>query len=118
MKFVVVLLLGALVLTGCAGKKASVAPVASKKNANKSAKLIVAPDNTPFGKIRKVDLNARFVILNFPVGTVPPPGRVLNVFRGGLKMGEVRITGPQQDDNTVADISAGQAAEGDEVRGN
>ena len=40
----------------------------------------------------------------------------LIVYRGGLKVGEVKVSGPQQDDNIVADIVAGQAEAGDEVR--
>jgi hypothetical protein len=40
----------------------------------------------------------------------------MNVYRRGLKVGEVKVTGPQRDDNIVADITAGEAAVGDEVR--
>ena len=40
----------------------------------------------------------------------------LDVYRGGLKVGELLVTGPQQGDSTVADITAGEAQKGDEVR--
>jgi hypothetical protein len=33
-----------------------------------------------------------------------------------LKVGEVRVSGPQRDDNIVADLVTGTAAAGDEVR--
>jgi hypothetical protein len=42
----------------------------------------------------------------------------LNVYRHGLKVGEVKITGPQQEDNTVGDIASGEVEVGDELRGN
>ena len=53
-----------------------------------------------------VNVDARFVVLNFPVGQMPVVGRRLNVYRNGLKVGELSVTGPQKEDNTVADITA------------
>ena len=38
------------------------------------------------------------------------------LYRRGLKAGEIKITGPQLEDNVVADIVAGDAEAGDEVR--
>lgn len=64
----------------------------------------------------RVNSAARFVILTFPVGQMPPVGQLLYVYRHGLKVGEVRVTAPQQDDNTAADIVSGEAALGDEIR--
>jgi hypothetical protein len=43
-------------------------------------------------------------------------GQILTVSRDGLKVGEVKVSGPQRDDNIVADITAGEARVGDEVR--
>jgi hypothetical protein len=63
-----------------------------------------------------VNAGARFVVLTFPIGQMPALERRLNVYRRGLKVGEVKITGPQRDDNTVADVLAGEAQAGDEVR--
>jgi hypothetical protein len=40
----------------------------------------------------------------------------MNLYRNGLKVGELRVTGPQQDANIVADVITGDAAAGDEVR--
>jgi hypothetical protein len=40
----------------------------------------------------------------------------LNVYRGGLKVGELIVTGPQREDSIVADVTAGEARTGDEVR--
>jgi hypothetical protein len=79
-------------------------------------KLIITPDTTPTGTVARVNSAARFVILTFPVGSMPPVGQVLYVYRHGLKVGEVKVTAPQQDDNTAADIVTGEAALGDEIR--
>jgi hypothetical protein len=78
--------------------------------------LIVTPAVTPKGKVMRVNESARFAVLNFPVGSLPGVGQRLDVYRHGLKVGEVKVTGPQQDDNTVADITNGEAQEGDELR--
>ncbi len=79
-------------------------------------KLIITPGTTPTGTVARVNSAARFVILTFPVGNMPPVGQVLYVYRHGLKVGEVKVTAPQQDDNTAADIVTGEAALGDEIR--
>ena len=51
----------------------------------------------------------RFVVLDFPVGKMPALDQTLFVFRQGLKVGEVKITGPERDHNTVADLISGEA---------
>jgi hypothetical protein len=79
-------------------------------------KVIVTQDTSLHGKVVRVNANARFAVLNFPVGSLPVAGDQLDVFRHGLKVGEVRVTGPQQEDNTVADITDGEAQVGDELR--
>ena len=38
------------------------------------------------------------------------------LFRSGMKVGEVKITGPQRENNIVADLVTGEAQIGDEVR--
>lgn len=81
-----------------------------------STKLIITPDANPTGTVARVNSAARFVILTFPVGSMPPVGQMLYVYRHGLKVGEVKVTAPQQDDNTAADIVTGEAALGDEIR--
>ena len=58
----------------------------------------------------------RFVVLNFPVGHLPAVEQHLNLYRRGSKVGEVKVTGPQNDDNVVADLLAGDSEIGDQVR--
>jgi hypothetical protein len=114
----------ALMATGCGwfakGRpSASANPGTSMTTTNGAGtKLIVTPDTSPTGTVARVNASARFVILTFPVGGLPEVGRVLYVYRQGLKVGEVRVTAPQQDDNTAADIVTGEAAVGDEIRVN
>lgn len=123
MRFVACLLLGGLFVAGCAGSKARSRPPAPGSAydysiTNKSnVKVIITPDTSPEGKVISVNTDARFAVLNFPIGTVPPIGRLLNAYRQGLKVGELKVTGPQGDENTVADITVGDVRSGDEVRG-
>jgi hypothetical protein len=79
---------------------------------------MVTPDLRPAGRIALVDNEARFVVVNFPPGVVPQPGQSMNVIHLGVKIGEIKITGPQRDYDTVADLTAGQAYVGDEAKGN
>lgn len=119
MKFFVAWLTLGVMLAGCAGPKQKqsmdVAPGASRTTGSEQ-KIIVTPETVLIGKVVRVNVNARFAVLNFPVGIMPTPGQQLNVYRQGLKVGEVKATGPQQDDNVVADIVNGEAQVGDELR--
>jgi hypothetical protein len=150
------ILLGALIVSGCAGHKAQTPPVANSSDAtfsdlpNSSSprssavpqpalpaaavtpaptiastpnpanppapKLIVTPETGLSGKVVRFNAVGRFVVLTFPIGHLPARDQPLNVYRLGLKVGEVKTTGFQNDDSIVADIVSGDAAVGDEVR--
>jgi hypothetical protein len=47
---------------------------------------------------------------------MPQTDHHLGVFRNGLKVGEVKVTGPQHENDTVADIITGEIQLHDEVR--
>jgi hypothetical protein len=121
-----VTIIAAVLISGCAEKKPvfppetyapGVGPQSSTVSTSiTNGSLIVTLDPAATGKVAHVNTTDRFVILNFPLGRVPSNGRQLSLYRHGLKVGEVKVTGPQQDDNTAADIIAGDAQEGDEVR--
>jgi hypothetical protein len=81
-----------------------------------SQKLIVTPETGLVGKVETVNQNARYVVLSFPIGRLPAMEQRLSVYRSGLKVGEVKVTGPQIEDNVVADIVEGDSGPGDEVR--
>ena len=76
----------------------------------------MTPDTQLVGKVSRANQDGRFVVMTFPIGHLPTLNERLNVYRRGLKVGEVRVTGPQLDDNVVGDITAGEAQPGDEVR--
>jgi len=78
--------------------------------------FLVTPDQTVTGHVATVNDTLRFVVLTFPIGQNPPLGTRMNIFRRGAIVGEIKITGPQRDDNSVADIVLGDAQKGDEVR--
>ena len=80
-----------------------------------SQKVIVTPENVLRGKIATANQAGRFVVLTFPIGHLPALQQRLNVYRTGVKVGEVKVSGPQLDDNVVADVIAGEAEPGDEV---
>ena len=77
---------------------------------------VVTPDNSLAGKI--VDYNAvgRFVVINFPVGQMAKMDQTFFIYRNGLKVGEVKITGPQSDNSIIADLVNGEAQTGDDAR--
>jgi hypothetical protein len=77
---------------------------------------IVTPDYSLAAKVISVNTVGRFVVLSFPASPLPKEEQTLFLYRNGLKVAEVRVTGPQQDNNTVADITSGEAQVGDAVR--
>jgi hypothetical protein len=77
---------------------------------------IVTPDNSLTAKVATYNAAGRFVVLSFPVGQMPNLNQTLFLYRNGLKAGEVKVTGPQRDNDVVADLVAGTAQAGDEVR--
>jgi hypothetical protein len=78
--------------------------------------FLVTPDATSTGQVASVNKNLRFVVLTFPIGVVPPVGTRMNVFRRGEIVGEIKLTEPQRDNNSTADIVFGDARKGDDVR--
>jgi len=79
-------------------------------------KLIITPDMSLAAKVISVNTVGRFVILSFPAEKMPRLQQTLFIYRAGLKVAEVKVTGPQQDNNTVADLVSGEAMVGDTVR--
>ncbi len=77
---------------------------------------IVTPDNSLAARVASYNAAGRFVVLSFPVGRMPNMDQTLFLYRNGLKAGEVKITGPQRDNDIVADLVTGTAQPGDEVR--
>jgi hypothetical protein len=109
MRFALFILMAGLIFSGCARTNSRNTDIASTPP-------VVTPSSSALGAVSSVNPTHRFVIVTFPPGSVPAPNQRLNVYRKGLKVGELRVTGPQIDGNTVADIIAGEAQLADDVR--
>jgi hypothetical protein len=102
----------------CAALVLAVSCIKTKPGAaNAKTAPIVTLDTALVGKVKYVNLRLRHVVANFPVGRLPAPSQVLNVYREGLKVGEVRVDDRWRlDDNVVADLITGEARVGDELK--
>jgi len=87
----------------------------SKPAATTKPAPIVTPDFSLAAKVVSVNTIGRFVVLSFPASLMPRVDQTLFLYRAGLKTAEVRVTGPQQDNNIVADLVSGDAEVGDTV---
>lgn len=114
----------ALAVSGCARKhKSSPGPQAASgafaplpEDLRPKDQPIVTPESALVGKVATVNPTLHFVVLSFPPGHLPKLDQHMNLYRRGLKVGEVKITGPQTDENIVADLVAGDSEAGDEAR--
>jgi hypothetical protein len=88
----------------------------AKGESNKPAELIVTPGNSLTGRVMRYNDAGRFVVLDFPLGHSPQVEQRMFIYRGGLKVGEVKISEWQRENLVVADLTTGEAQEGDEVR--
>jgi len=79
--------------------------------------VVITPDLRTIGRVATVNEQGSFVVLRFPPGSVPRPDVRLDVFRGGLKVGELRVSSWERDNYVVADIVAGEAQVNDEAKG-
>jgi hypothetical protein len=119
--------LGLVAAAGCARKQAAFMPLPEGSPQGVSGvrptlppaenhKLIITPEEGFMGKVARVNQEDHFVVVTFPADRMPPLELRLNLYRRGLRVGEVKITGPQLDDDVDADLLTGDAEVGDEVR--
>jgi hypothetical protein len=102
-----------MLAAGCAHHKAA---QTARPAAAVAPPAIVTPDNSLTARVVSYNASGRFVVLSFPPGQMPKLEQSLFLYRGGMKVGEVKITGPQRENNIVADLVTGEAQVGDEVR--
>jgi hypothetical protein len=102
----------AMAVTGCGTQKI-------QTTSNNLPAGIISPIVTPAVSLRaeviSVNLTGRFVVIRFPGGNLPKLQQTMSLYRAGLKAGEVKISGPQMENNIVADIISGEAKVGDSV---
>jgi len=103
----------AVAICGCSenGNKTRLARPAAA-----SPRPIVTPDYSLAAKVISVNTVGRFVVLSFPASQMPKLDTAMFLYRGGLKVAEVRVTGPQLENNIDADMISGEAQVGDTVR--
>lgn len=70
----------------------------------------------PLGRVVTANLVLKFAVIDFSLRPMPAVGVEMQLYRGVQRVGQVRISGPVLDGHIVADIIAGDAATGDEVR--
>ncbi len=108
------LLLAGLLAAGCVFYKANKTPAPAP--VTRTSQTVVTPDNSLTARVASCNATGRFVVLSFPVSQMPKLDQTLFLYRDGLKVAEVKVTGPQRDNNVVADLVSGDAQVGDEVR--
>ena len=109
--------LAGMLVAGCSiFHKTGKTPAAKPEPPPRPSETVVTPDNSLSARVAAYNAVGRFVVLSFPVGRMPKLEQTLFLYRNGLRVAEVKVTGPQRDNNTVADIISGDAQAGDEVR--
>ena len=78
--------------------------------------VVMTPAASPVGRVVSVNAQAKFAVISFPIGQLPANETKFSVFHGGVKVGEIKISGPAQDTFTIGDLTMGTAQDGDEVR--
>lgn len=106
-------------LNGCASRKGRTDTAWPQEGAGTGSKsAIVTPATGSIGRVTAVNASARFVVISYPIGVLPALEQHLSAYRNGLKVAELKVSGPARDTHTVADILAGVCQVGDEVREN
>ncbi|MDD2706648.1 MAG: hypothetical protein PHV34_01460 [Verrucomicrobiae bacterium] len=76
-----------------------------------------AASKSPFhGKVALVNLQKKFVVVNFQGSEIPPLRSELGVYRDGIFIGSLRITDPIKPPLATADVVTGTLRRGDVVR--
>ena len=107
------LLTAMVAAAGCAAKKHQTGMV---RPGTTVSTAIVTPDLSLTAKVISVNTDGRFVVLAFPSGQLPKMQSTMFLYRDGLKVAQIKITGPQDGNNTVGDIISGEANASDNVR--
>ena len=108
----------AILLTGCASKQKleTAAPptrqVATSVASEKPQTRVLAFS----GRIASVNEKLRFVVVDFTNSRRPELEQRLSVYRLGQKVGEIKISGPYRNTTVAADLTAGEAKYGDDVK--
>ena len=143
MRAIFIAVVSGLILAGCASHRDAPKPASEKTKRKPVAKATLAPtpakspapinaqgssptvtnnnqvitlSGQTVGKVYSVNQVARFVILDYGLNPLPPLDQRLNVYRNGVRVGEIKVTGPVMNGNIAADIVAGEVRKDDEAR--
>lgn len=89
---------------------------AGKTKSTQPAPIAVVPVEFPSGKIVSVNAELRYVVVDFGVGRAPTANEHLDIYRQSQKVGELKISQQSRSNLFAADIVAGDARVGDEVK--
>ena len=119
----------ALMFFGCKSSEPEFKATVGKGGAERKATATVpdqppSPTNKPAvrpadmlsGRVIAVRAPLRFVIVDFTSSRLPQLDQRLNVYRLDQKVAELKVSGPYLGTTVAADVTAGQALEGDLVR--
>ena len=76
---------------------------------------LVTPDLRVIGTVVSVNEAEHYAVLRFPLGKMVKKDTQLSVFRDGIKTAEIKVTGPERDVITAADIISGNVQPKDEA---
>jgi hypothetical protein len=114
MRPVLVCLLSGVLLLGCKhGRPSDSAPRGDQAAAQKPR---ATPLQESSGTIASVNPTLRFVVIDFYLKPLPQVDQRMSVYREGQKIGEVKISSQSRNSIIAADLVAGEARTGDEVR--
>ena len=89
----------------------------STKKGKEGGASEVTPVKVYSGKIALVKTNLKYVVVDGDLGELPPAGTTLSVYRGGNKVGEIKVSPQIRANNYAADIVSGSPQVGDTVKG-
>ena len=104
----------ALLTSGC--PKRGPHPSALAGSPSPTAEEMTVTVGTPPAAITLVNSQYGFVVIDFLNRPMPGPGRRLEVYRDGKRIGAVRVTEPMRARFASADIVEGEPRAGDLVR--
>ena len=113
-----------ILLAGCSSTSTSKKSDEPPTKPQKKVVATVVPQAPPKAKLLPINARVvggreefRFVIIDFTNSRRPALDEKLSVYRVGQKVGEIKISGPFYQDTTVAaDLIAGEAKYGDEIK--
>jgi len=121
MHWFVIGLTAGLLASGCVNSKnpRGATAAGSKLKPGQSAPPaapVIAPLNSLSGRVLLVNTPLKYIVAEGAVGRLPAAEQVLNAYRDGQRVGEVRVSKPARGANFTADITQGDVRVGDTLR--